>query len=95
MNSPLLPPGWRIGFSAGLLFVLLAWERAQPFFALWGRPVDRARHGALNLRLGAFDASLFALVFAGAWLAVTQRSAVYRFGMPNPLTKIQPSQKTR
>ena len=66
--------GWRVVVAAGLLIALLAWETAQPFFAPFGRARDRARHGALN-------ASLVALVFAGAWLAVTAWAATHRFGV--------------
>ncbi len=81
MNLPFPSPGWRVALGVGLLFGLLAWETAQPFFTFFGRPLDRARHGALNLALGAFNAGLLALVFAGAWFAVTQWTATHHFGV--------------
>jgi sterol desaturase/sphingolipid hydroxylase (fatty acid hydroxylase superfamily) len=83
MDLPLPAPGGRAIFAVGLLFTLLAWETARPFFALFGRAGERARHGALNLALGAVNVALVALVFTGAWLAVTQWSAAHRIGVIN------------
>ncbi|MBI4623363.1 MAG: sterol desaturase family protein [Verrucomicrobia bacterium] len=78
-------PGWRAVLAVGLLTALLAWETAQPFFTLFGRAGDRARHGVRNLALGALNAAIVALLFAGAWLAVTQWAAAHRFGILNGL----------
>ena len=81
MEFPLPAAGWRSAVPVGCLIALLAWETAQPYFPLFPRARDRARHGALNLALGALNAALVALVFAGAWLAVTRWSAAHRFGL--------------
>ena len=67
----------------GALVALLAWETAQPFFPLFRRTSDRARHAVRNLALGALNAALVALLFAGLWLAVTQWAAAHRFGLLN------------
>jgi len=74
---------WRTALSLGGLVVLLAWETAQPYFPLFRRIGERARHGALNLALGLLNAAVIALAFAVAWLAVTQWSAAHRFGLLN------------
>jgi sterol desaturase/sphingolipid hydroxylase (fatty acid hydroxylase superfamily) len=83
MDLPIPDPGWRAGFAVCLLFTLLAWETAQPFFAHFGRAGERARHGALNLALGAVNVALVAFVFTGAWLVVIQWSAANRIGILN------------
>ncbi|MEO6245971.1 MAG: sterol desaturase family protein [Opitutaceae bacterium] len=75
--------GWRPLLAVGGLAALLAWETAQPFFAQFARPRDRARHGALNLALGVLNILVIALVFAGVWLATTRWAAEQRFGLLN------------
>jgi sterol desaturase/sphingolipid hydroxylase (fatty acid hydroxylase superfamily) len=67
----------------GALVALLAWETAQPFFPLFRSARDRARHALHNLALGALNTVLVAVVFAGAWLAVTEWAATHRFGLLN------------
>ncbi len=67
--------------AAGGLVALLAWETAQPFFALFARSGERMRHGALNLALGALNILVVALGFAALWLAVTQWTAARGFGL--------------
>ena len=81
MDIPLPPPSWRAALAVGFLVVLLAWETARPFFPLFGRAAERARHGVRNLALGVLNVAIVALVFAGAWLAVTQWTAAHRFGL--------------
>ena len=73
--------GWRPAVAVGGLVALLAWETAQPFFALFARPADRARHGALNLALGALNIFVVALGFAAAWLAVTHWTVAHGVGL--------------
>ena len=72
---------WRPAAALGTLLALLGWETAQPFFALFARSADRARHGALNLALGALNILVVALGFAALWLAVTQWAAARGFGL--------------
>ena len=73
--------GWRPLLAVAGLVALLAWETAHPFFALFSRPADRARHGTLNLALGALNILVVALGFAAAWLAVTQWASAHGFGL--------------
>ena len=73
--------GWRPAVAVGGLIALLAWETAQPFFALFAQPAARVRHGVLNLALGALNILVVALGFGAAWLAVTQWAAAQRFGL--------------
>ncbi|MEO6243905.1 MAG: sterol desaturase family protein [Opitutaceae bacterium] len=73
--------GWRPAVAAGGLVALLAWETAQPFFALFARSGERVRHGALNLALGALNILVVALGFAALWLAVTQWAEARGFGL--------------
>ena len=81
INLPVF--SWRTAVPLGGLVALLAWETAQPYFPLFSRTGQRARHGALNLALGTLNAAVVALAFAAAWLAVTQWSGVHRFGLLN------------
>ena len=76
---------WRTAGTLGGLVALLAWETAQPYFPLFRRTRERARHGALNLALGALNAAVVALAFAATWLAVTHWSVAHRFGLLNVL----------
>ena len=71
----------RPAVALGTLLALLLWETAQPFFALFARPADRARHGALNLALGALNILVVTLGFAAVWLAVTQWTVAHGFGL--------------
>ena len=83
MEFSLTAINWRHALPAGVLVALLAWETAQPFIPLFNRVGERARHGVLNLALGALNVALVAFVFAGLWLAVTQWAAAHRFGLLN------------
>ncbi len=85
MDFSVLAFSWRTALPLGGLVVLLAWETAQPYFPLFRRTSDRARHGGWNLALGALNAAVVALAFGAAWLAVTQWSGVHRFGLLNVL----------
>ena len=76
---------WRTAVPLGGLVALLAWETAQPYFPLFRRTRERARHGALTLALGALNAAVVALAFAATWLAVTHWSVAHRFGLLNVL----------
>ena len=76
---------WRTAVPLGGLVALLAWETAQPYFPLFRRTAERARHGALNLALGILNAAVVTLAFAAAWLAVTHWAAAHRFGLLNLL----------
>lgn len=75
--------GWRHALPVGALVALLAWETAQPFFPLFRRAGERARHAVRNLALGALNTVLVAVGFTGAWLAVTAWAAAHRFGLLN------------
>ncbi len=81
MDLPVPSATWRAGIAVGVLALLLAWETAQPFFGYFGRPADRARHGGINLLLGAVNVLLGAAIFAGLWLAATEWAAAHRFGI--------------
>ncbi len=83
MESPFTAISWRHALPVGALVALLAWETAQPFFPLFHRTSDRARHAVRNLVLGVLNTVLVAVVFAGLWLAVTQWAAAHRFGLLN------------
>ena len=83
MDLSIPTPGWRAVLAVGVLAGLLAWETAQPFFARFNQPRDRLRHGARNLAFGVLNAAVVALVFAGAWLAVTDWASAHRFGLLN------------
>lgn len=85
MDFSLPALSWRTAVPLGGLVVLLAWETFQPYFPLFRQTADRARHGVLNLALGLLNAAVIAFAFAAAWLAVTQWSAVHRFGLLNVL----------
>lgn len=74
---------WRAIVPVACLGVLLAWETAQPFFPLFRRSGERARHGVLNLALGTLNIAVVALVFSGLWLAVTRWAEAHRFGVLN------------
>ena len=80
MDFPAVPPDWRPLLAVGGLAALLAWETARPFFGLFARPAERARHGALNLALGLLNLAVVAVAFAGAWLAVTRWAEAQQFG---------------
>jgi sterol desaturase/sphingolipid hydroxylase (fatty acid hydroxylase superfamily) len=74
---------WRHVLPVSTLVALLAWETVQPYFPFFRQPRDRVRHGALNLGLGALNAALVALLFAGLWLAVTRWTAAHGWGLLN------------
>jgi len=86
--TDLLPAtlGWRPLTAVAVLLVLLAWEMGRPFFALFAHTAERVRHGVLNLMLGALNILVVTLVFASAWLAVTQWAEAHRFGLLHMLT---------
>ncbi len=77
--------GWRATIPFVCLAALLAWETAQPYFPLFRRAGERARHGAANLALGALNVAVVAFLFAGLWLAVTEWAAAHRFGLLNAI----------
>ncbi|MEO5959553.1 MAG: sterol desaturase family protein [Opitutaceae bacterium] len=81
MDFFLPPPNPSAVVAVVFLAGLLLWETVQPYFPLFGRATERTRHGALNLALGALNLLVVALVFAGAWLAVTQWATAHRFGV--------------
>ncbi|MEO7412166.1 MAG: sterol desaturase family protein [Opitutaceae bacterium] len=78
---PVISAGWRTALAVGGLGVLLGWETARPFFATFANRAARARHGMLNLALGGLNILLTTLVFATAWLAVTNWTATHGFGL--------------
>jgi sterol desaturase/sphingolipid hydroxylase (fatty acid hydroxylase superfamily) len=83
MDLSLPAIGWRATIPFVCLAALLAWETAQPYFPLFRRAGERARHGAANLALGLLNVAVVALLFAGLWLAVTEWAAAHRFGLLN------------
>ena len=58
---------WRGLASFGWLVILLLWETAAPFFALFTSGCDRVRHAGRNLALGLVNALATALLFSLLW----------------------------
>ena len=52
--------------AIGMLFALLLWETAHPFFP-FPKGRKRVRHGARNIFLGLLNAAMTALAFIGLW----------------------------
>ncbi len=72
-----------------LMFMLLVWESAVPFFRLFNSNEERLKHGAKNFLMGLLNAAFTALVFTGLWLSVADWGAAHRFGLLR-LTELPP-----
>ena len=81
MDPSIPSPGWRAALAVGCLVTLLAWETGRPYFSFFRGAADRARHGGRNLALGALNAGLVSVLFAGLWLATTHWAGAHRLGL--------------
>jgi sterol desaturase/sphingolipid hydroxylase (fatty acid hydroxylase superfamily) len=76
---------WEPRLAVGVLVLLIAWETAQPYFALFtgGRAgwLERGRHALINIAIGTLNALLTGLVFAGIWLAATVWGEQHAIGL--------------
>jgi len=60
--------GWRWPIAISILFLLLLWESASPYFLFFRTRTDsRLRHGGRNIFLGIFNGLIVAVIFAGLW----------------------------
>lgn len=81
MESTLAELGrWRPWAALGLLAALLFWETAAPYFTFFPWR-DRLRHGAKNLLLGALNALVTGLGFAGLWFLAAAWAEREQFGL--------------
>lgn len=85
MEFPFSLPALRTILAVSCLAILLGWETARPYFALFGSRgasgKSRWRHAASNLALGLLNAVLVALLFSGLWLWTTQWASAHHFGL--------------
>lgn len=65
-----------------LLLLLFLWESLHPFYAFYtGSFRERGRHALRNLTVGALNALMVSLLFAGLWLASAVWADELRFGL--------------
>ena len=69
------------GAALAGLVVLLVLEGAHPFVELFRARRERGRHLVRNLALGALNAGLVAVVFAGLWVAAAEWAASRDVGL--------------
>jgi len=70
--------------SLVILFLLVAFETASPFFAFYrGRTKERVRSDIRNLVLGSANAMLVAAVFVGLWFWAARWAEHHGFGLLN------------
>lgn len=73
---------WRQPLAIGLLFAMLVWESAAPFFGFFrGTARDRVRHGGINILLGVINAVVVAAVFVKLWTWVATWTEAQGFGL--------------
>jgi sterol desaturase/sphingolipid hydroxylase (fatty acid hydroxylase superfamily) len=73
--------------AAGILFLLLAWESASPFFGYFrNRARYRLLHGTRNVTLGLINTLITAIVFVHLWATVSEWSADRQFGLLHRLS---------
>ncbi len=76
--------GWRWPMALSVLFLLLAWESASPYFLFFrAKTRKRLRHGGRNMFLGIFNGIVVAVVFAGLWSIVTEWTTARGYGLLN------------
>jgi sterol desaturase/sphingolipid hydroxylase (fatty acid hydroxylase superfamily) len=63
------------------LAVMLSWETAHPFFALFRQRKTRGWHLVRNLLLGGLNAALIVIVFVGLWLWAAAWAEARGFGI--------------
>jgi sterol desaturase/sphingolipid hydroxylase (fatty acid hydroxylase superfamily) len=81
LHASLRDLAWtRSGLALAGLVLLLAWETLAPFITFDGAGT-RGIHGLRNLILGALNALLVALAFAGLWFAAADWAAAHQFGI--------------
>ena len=74
--------GWRQPLAVGILFILLVWESAFPFFGFFrARGRQRIHHGVRNIVLGLINSMAVAMLFIHLWGKVTQWSTDHQFGL--------------
>jgi len=66
--------------AIGMLFALLLWETAHPFFR-FPKGRERVRHGLRNLTLGILNAVVTSLVFVGLWWSASAWAEHHEFGL--------------
>lgn len=66
--------------AIGMLFALLLWETAHPFFR-FPKGRERVRHGLRNVTLGIFNAVVTSVVFVGLWLSASAWAEHHEFGL--------------
>ena len=82
--------GWRWPIAVSMLFLLLVWESASPYFLFYLRKgKERVRHGGRNVFLGIFNGLVVAAVFAGLWAKMTAWTAANGYGLLH-LTALPP-----
>ncbi len=76
--------GWRWPIAVSMLFLLLLWESASPYFLFFRKRTDnRLRHGGRNVFLGIFNGLVVAVVFVGLWAKMTDWTAANGYGLLN------------
>jgi len=74
----------RTACAFALLFLLLTWETAAPFFPLFRNTwLERTRHGARNLFLGLLNAGITSLSIIALWAWIAGWVAAHHFGVLN------------
>jgi len=79
--------GWRLPIAFSMLFLLLLWESALPYFLFFqSRTGNRLRHGGRNVFLGIFNGLVVAVVFVGLWAKMTDWTSAHGYGLLNLAT---------
>jgi sterol desaturase/sphingolipid hydroxylase (fatty acid hydroxylase superfamily) len=78
---------WRQPLAVGILFIILVWESAWPFFGFFRmRSRERMRHGARNITLGLINTVVVAALFIHLWSKVAHWSWERSFGILNSVS---------
>ena len=76
--------GWRQPLALGLLFALLCWESATPFFGFFrAKHRDRVRHLLRNISLGLINTVVVAAIFIVLWASLTHWTNDNGWGLLN------------
>ncbi len=76
--------GWRWPIAVSMLFLLLVWESASPYFLFFlKKGKERVRHGGRNVFLGLFNGLVVAAVFVGLWAKMTDWTTAHGYGLLN------------
>jgi sterol desaturase/sphingolipid hydroxylase (fatty acid hydroxylase superfamily) len=90
--------GWRTPASIGVLVLLLAWESANPFFALFaaeGHPWrTRLRHGLVNVGIGLLNGLAIRFGFLALWLYTMEWTAARQVGVLHWIPVPSPARMT-